>query len=118
MHLICKEVSEEVRNLASSNVRSILQDCDTNQLHLFRWEAVSEELSKFAPVLRQILVSATKTRSPRSNTSAVIGMCLAILLKHRNPQMNLVQKIIAIVLYSGHSSKKVNLYIRNTLLII
>ena len=34
--------------------------------------------------------------------------CFAIIIKHRNPTLNLLQKIISLVLYSGHSSKQVS----------
>ena len=39
--------------------------------------------------------------------TAVIGMCAAILLRHRNTHMNLVQRIISTLLYSGHAPKQV-----------
>ena len=39
-----------------------------------------------------------------------IGLCVAIMLKYRRPTMSLVQKLIAVILYSGHSSKKVYYY--------
>ncbi len=54
------------------------------------------------------LTAATKTRTKRTNQEAVIGMCFAIIIKHRNPTLNLLQKIISLVLYSGHSSKQVS----------
>ena len=67
-----------------------------------------EELHANAPVLISILRAATKTRVCRSNTNAVVGTCTAILLKHRNPKMGLLQKIISLILYSGHASKQVS----------
>ena len=41
------------------------------------------------------------------NTKTVVGVCAAIILKHRQPKMNLLQKIISLILYAGHASKKV-----------
>ena len=41
------------------------------------------------------------------NDNAVIGMCAAILLCHHNSHMNLVQRIISTLLYSGHAPKQV-----------
>lgn len=71
---------------------------NSDQLHLFK--ALVEELStcKLTPISKQILGLATKTKSPRANTSAVIGMCSATIIKHRNPKLNLVQKIIAMMM--------------------
>ncbi len=72
----------------------------TKELKEFSWEFVINDLSWFAPTLKQVLVSATKTRSP--------GICSAILVKHRNPELNLVQKLVAMILYDGHCFKKGN----------
>lgn len=65
------------------------------------------EISTRAPVLLRILTAATKTRKDRPNQFTVIGMCFALILKHRNPSLNLIQKIISLILYAGHSSKQV-----------
>jgi len=36
-------------------------------------------------------------------------MCAALMLKHRFTEMSLVQKIISLVLYAGHSDKQVGI---------
>ena len=58
-------------------------------------------------MLLSILLDATRTRVPRANLHIVIGTCVAILLKHRNPKASLLQKIVSLVLYAGHASKQV-----------
>lgn len=104
---ICMELAEEIRNMASDKVQSTLQSQKVNDVKEFRWDTLLTELTKHAPVLKTILKAATKSRKPRVNTDAVIGMFAAILLCHRNSKMNLVQKIISLILYCGHTSKQV-----------
>ena len=62
----------------------------------------------YAPLLRHLLHSEATTRGPRSNIDAVVGMCAAIVLNHRNPMMNLVQRMNSLIVYAGHGSKKVS----------
>ena len=105
--LIGKEVAKELKNMVSTKVESVLQSQDVAQLKLFSWDILLNELSEAATTFKRILTCATKTRVTRSNTNAVIGICSAILLNHRNQNMNLVQKIVALILHDGHASKQV-----------
>lgn len=100
-------MAKEVRGMTSDKVESVLRSQDADSLKTFHWDTLLQELSTFAPILRMLLAAATKTRVPRSNTDTVIGVCAAILLNHKNPRMNLVQKINSLILYAGHSSKQV-----------
>ena len=107
VRLIGNEVRKEIRLMASENAHSVLCSQSTEDLKEFKWDELHAELSNQAPTLRSVLLAATKTRVPRPNTHVVIGTCVAILLKHRNPKMSLLQKIISLVLYAGHASKRV-----------
>ena len=93
--------------MASDRVSSILQSQNPDHLKEFNWDMLYRELTMFAPLLKSLLFSATKTRVARSNTNAVVGMCAAIMINHRNLKMNLVQKINSLILYAGHASKQV-----------
>ena len=104
MKLLGKEVHKEIRVMASE---SFLCSQSNDDLKEFKWDRLHRELSHKAPVLLSILVNATNTRIPRPNSHVVIGICVAILLKHRNHKMSLLQKIISLVLYAGHASKQV-----------
>lgn len=42
-----------------------------------------------------------------SSNSSIIGICTAILLRHHNKNMNLVQRIISVILHCGHAAKQV-----------
>ena len=105
--MLGKELAQEVKAMASDGANSILQSQDSDHLKDFNWNMLLSELSKYAPLLNSFLSSATTTKTPRPNTDAVIGMCAAILLHNRNRKLNLVQKIHSLILYAGHTSKKV-----------
>ena len=94
--------------LSSATVDSILQSRDLYHLKHFKWSMLLEELSTHCPVLATILELTTKTKTARSNTNAVVGMCVALLTSHRNSRMNLIQKITSLILYAGGTSKQVH----------
>ena len=93
MNILGKELAREIKAMASDRVTSILQSQNPNHLKQFQWDMLLDELSRYAPQLKSLLLSATKLRVPRSNTAAVVGMCAAMLINHRYPNMNLPQKI-------------------------
>ncbi len=108
LKLLGVELTKEVRAMTSC---TILKSQDPKILKEFGWCMLDKELSMHAPVLKYLLRSATTTRVPRSNTDAIVGMCAAILLNHRNPNMNLIQKMNSLIMYAGHCSKKVSSYV-------
>ncbi len=108
LKLLGVELTKEVRAMTSCRVNSILKSQDPKILKEFGWCMLDKELSMHAPVLKYLLRSATTTRVPRSNTDAIVGMCAAIILNHRNPNMNLIQKMNSLIMYAGYCSKKVS----------
>lgn len=107
-----KRIGMLVRNelvvLCSDSTNSILRQQSVSELKEFNWKKLLSELENKAPIFLTILCECTHTRRPRSNRDDVMGMCAAILLKHRFPKMSLVQKIMSLVLYGGHSGKQVS----------
>ena len=99
-NIICKEI----KTMVSLESNSILQ---SSKLEDFKWDMLLNELNKYAPIFINLLQCLTKTKTKRSSEKAVIGMCASILLKHRYSRMSLIQKIISIILYAGHTSKQV-----------
>lgn len=97
----------EMKAMASDNVNLILKSSDMNILTTFSWNLLIQELTVHAPTLLSILTSITTTLTPRENQTAIIGMCTAMLLKHRYERMSLVQKLLSTILYSGSASKQV-----------
>lgn len=102
---------KEMKKMCSDDVCSVLQNKSSEALCKFSWESLIKELSNNAPILLHILQGCTKTRKPRINREATIGICAAILLRFRYARMSLVQKILSLVLYAGHSAKQVQLLI-------
>lgn len=93
--------------MSSDQSQSLLCSTAKSDLVGFKWDTLHKELSAKAPILLSVLEAATKTRIPRKNATIVVCTCAALLLRCRNHKMNLVQKIISLILYAGHSAKKV-----------
>jgi len=93
--------------ICSDLTDSVLRSENSDALKEFTWEALLQELRKYFPTLISILFSATKTRTPRNNQESIVGLCASILIKQRNAKLSLVQKLISLILYAGHSSKEV-----------
>ena len=79
----------------------------SSKLQSFKWADLMDEMSTHAPTLVNILYSCTETRHPRTNRTATICVCAAILFKFRFSRMNLLQKIISLILHGGHCGKQV-----------
>ena len=106
--ILGSKMRKEIHTMCSDNTKSFLQSQSKEKLTTgLSWDQLHSELSKNAPTLLSFLQACTKTRVARPNTKAVVGVCAAIILKHRQPKMNLLQKIISLILYAGHASKKV-----------
>ena len=107
MQLIGRTLRSEMAALCSNHAYSVLRDQTATALMEFTWGKLYDELTVQVPTLLALLESCTYTRKPRPNRTAIIGMCVALLLKFRFQKMCLVQKIISLILYSGHSGKQV-----------
>lgn len=104
---LVKKICNEIRLMALNKVNLFPCSMSTDDLKTFSWGRLHVELSTYAPVWQCILLAATKTRVPRPNTRMITGMCAAILIMYRNPEISLVQKVVSLVLYAGHASKQV-----------
>lgn len=97
-------VHKELRSLCSNKVNSVLRRADIRK---FSWDLLLDEVKLHAPLFFAIIQSCVRTTTPRENNKSVIGICIAVLLKHKFHKMCLVQKLISIVLYAGHAGKEV-----------
>ena len=98
----------ELRVMCSESTNSILSNQSVSELKDFKWNKLLSELEKYAPTFLMILCESTHTRQPRHDRNAVIGMCAALILKLRFSKICLVQKIMSLILYGGHSGKQVS----------
>ena len=94
--------------MSSTETPSCWRYTSCEDLQNFCWDKLISELSVKAPTLLCILQAATKKRIPRKNTKAVICMCAAILFKHLNSSISLVQKVVTTILFAGHAMKQVS----------
>lgn len=108
IQLIGQTLRREMAALCSEHANSMLRDQTASALTGFTWGKLYDELTVQAPTMLALLESCTLTRKPRLNRTAIVGMCAALLLKFRFHKMCLVQKIISLIMYPGHSGKQVN----------
>ena len=107
IHKVGKVVQSEVAALCSGKRKSVFQCQSKEELTRFKFQDVIHEMQERAPTLLSILLDATKTRRSRPNRTAVITICTAMICKLRRPEMSVAQKILSLILYAGHSAKKV-----------
>lgn len=119
---ILKGVSQllkrEIAVLCSDSIESVLRDKSNDALKSFKWKTLVNELSNHCPSLLTILRHCTKFPNIKSQQEAVIGVIVAILCKNRRASASLFQRIISIVLYGGHASKRVSILYLGTPAII
>lgn len=96
-------------NVSQVNTSQILLE----QLQRFDWNVVSDELQRRAPVLHKMLkvcVDVMRKKRPamaRVSNDATMGVCVAILLHHKNQHINALQHLISLILHHGHAGKQV-----------
>ena len=123
-NILKRDIQREIKMLSAKKTNSIFRVTTTKALSDFSWDELEKELILKAPTLFDALnacvdvnrrhrttVSSGEKRGRKrkriiSNTT-VIGVCAGILLRHCNHHMNLVQRLIALILHSGHSGKQV-----------
>ena len=77
----------------------------------WRWEDVLDLMKQKAPTLLNLLQMCTKTKKHRHNQNAIVGVLVLTLCKHRRPSASILQRLVSLILYAGHASKIVSLYI-------
>lgn len=90
---------------------TILAGNNPEQMKNFKWENVIKNAKIYMPVLLKLLRQCLQTATKRKNETSVTGMIICMLVKHRIPQLCLLQKVVSLLLYSGHCSKKVIKYL-------
>ena len=100
-------VKREVHFLCSrKHGDSVLRLSDTSAITKFTWGSILRELHQESPTLYAFL-RAVLFRRKRKLHLRNVGMSACMLLKSRNKDLGLVQGVISLVMYAGHSSKQV-----------
>ena len=113
--------------MSAKKTNSCLRQRDLAAMQIFTWDSLVSELESNAPTLHQVLKacvtvsrrlraqkrcgSKKKVRSHHPESAAVLGLCAAVLLRHRNHSMSLVQRILSVILHSGHAGKQVHVHV-------
>ncbi len=118
--LLGEKIRSEMEEMCSLRDISILRSTSPGVLQTFKWESVLTEMQELAPTLLRFLRSCVQRtrkvpskgqtpgqRTYRASDDTVVGVCAAILLRHRSQGMNLVQRMVSLLLYSGHAPKQV-----------
>ena len=109
--------------MCTLSTRSILRQRDPTSLEEFELGSVIKDMEKHAPntlsLLRSCLAGRTQSKASRLKTKGrtksrvidadrVVSVCCAILLRGRSQRMNILQRIVSLILYCGHASKRVS----------
>ena len=109
------DAGKEMKKLCSK-VNSILRKRDFGSVQSFDIQAVIKEMEEHAPsvltILRGCLLGQKPSKHKKLKSRIVdidllVSVCCA-LLQGRSQRMNLLQRIISIILYCGHTSKRVS----------
>ena len=122
LRLLKADIQKEMTLMSALKTGSVLRDSSVNAVKKFTFEAVDSDLEKYAPTLFSVLkgyvevkrrkcATACKKarRSNQPSNSTILGMCASILLRHKNANMNLFQRVVSVLLNAGHVSKQVEL---------
>lgn len=101
-------VHREIVSLCSDKYDFILRNKSKAALKDFQFDDFIQQLSYQAPTLISIFKSSLRTRTRRRHSNLVLGLLIGIICKFRRQSCCLLQRIISLVLYAGHSSKKVS----------
>ena len=117
IELIGTHLGKEMKKLCTEEVASVLRKADTDSVQQFTIQSIIEEMKTHAPsvltVLRGCLHGRRRSRARKQKSRIIdvdtlVSVCCAILLRGRSQKMNLLQRIISLILFCGHASKRVS----------
>lgn len=100
----------EVAAICSDDFDSITRQKSIDSVKNFKHvlTSIHGELRSRAPTLLSLLMSCLKTAKPRKNSKSIVAVIFSIICKHRRPSSCFIQRIISLILYTGHASKQVS----------
>lgn len=72
--------------------------------------SILKELHSQAPILLSLLRGCLKTKKRRQNEDVMLGVIAGLICKHRRSSCSLIQRVVSLVLYAGHSAKQVKIW--------
>ncbi len=105
---ICGMLRQEVSAICSDNYSTVMRDKNSEALIEFDFAKIIEEMELKTPTLLYFLQNCLKANTPRGNEKAVLAIIASMIFKHRRSSCSLLQRIISLILYAGHTAKQVN----------
>ena len=102
-----KAISYEIKTLCSNRVNSVLKSKDRLHLSKFPWTDVVNEIIEHCPLLFSLLFATTKTKAEKPSRLNFICAIVCMLAKFHNSNMSLLQRLITVILYAGHTGTAV-----------
>ena len=99
-----------------NNSGSLLRNSSVEVIKSFSWDAVAADIQMHAPTLSKVFKGCvdiqrrgycTSKAPHRPNSVIALCVCAAVMLKNRNENMNLFQRLVSLLLNAGHASKQV-----------
>jgi hypothetical protein len=117
------DIHREMNAMCAISRKCVLRQKSKKSIACFSWDKVYSELLKYAPTLHSVLKACVEVKRPKrprlkpgiqivdqkKRNVIVISMCGAIFLRNKNMHMNLFQKVVSLLLHSGHASKQVSI---------
>ena len=123
MQRLGRDIQSKLTGLCSKKRPSIFRDASARNLATFSWDRLVSDLEERAPTFHNLLYMCTdikrRKRQPtkkkhkkpnRPRNEAIVGVCASLLLRHKNHNMNLMQRIVSLILHRGHAAKQVHMY--------
>ena len=77
-------------------------------LNTVTWEDLLDIVQSKAPILSSIISSTLSRVRSRTTPTLSLLASFSVILKTRSPTMSSLPRIIALILYAGHSGKEVS----------
>ena len=108
LNALGRMLQKEVSSLCSTGSKSVLAEIPSKDLSGVVQKIISEMQAR-APTLLDLLLlgRAMKTRRPRPNTSMMMAFITSMMCKHRKASVCLLQRLVSLILFHGHSTKQV-----------
>ena len=108
VRIVAREARNEMKFISSLKHFSILRFKSKDSLERFTWDRVWSEIEDHCPMLATFLKECLPVRVSENNGSIPsLCVCASIILKLRNPHINVVQGMISLILKSGHANQQV-----------
>jgi hypothetical protein len=103
-----QSIGKEVVSLCSDKVASSFGKSKVSDLMCIDWGKMIEEVKVHAPCWSSMILSCFRTLNKNKRSDPLVLMIVSLLCNFRKRSMNVIQKVISIILYAGHCSKKVS----------